>query len=372
VKYEDFQVLPPAKKLERPLVLLVGEERFFKEEAIGEIEAALGPGAERVERRAAARGGAAESAAALDEVRTPSLFAAKKLVLVRDAQHLVADQAAALAEIGARPFRGTVLVLDAAGLDRRTRAAKEVEKAALVIEAKPLFAEPPPWARGGRPWDSPLVDWIVRRARRRGRQLSPENAYRLSQLTGNDLFEIAATLEKLDLLLGERAVATEADVEAIAGRSRRDDAFAVADAVGRRDAAAALAILDRVFRTGLEDRKGGVIGDAGTIALIVFGRIYAKISEIRKTRAHLGRGGGRSRDAVAAALGIPTFLADRAVADAERFAGADLERAYRDLLEADLAAKGAGPAPRPALERLVVRLCVSRGGAPIASDPGRR
>jgi DNA polymerase-3 subunit delta len=366
MKFEDFHHLPPAKKL-APLVLLLGDERFFREEAIREIAAALGPGVERAELRAAARGGA-DVAVLLDEARTRSLFAQKKLVVVREAQHLIADRAAALAEIAAHAAPGVVLVLDASGLDRRTKAAKEVEKAALLVEAKPLFAEPPPWQKGGRPWDSPLVDWVVRRARERGKTLSSENAYHLTQVTGNDLFEIAATLEKLELLLGAegRAGVSEADIEAIAGHSRRDDAFAVADAIGRRKLDDALAALDRVFRRGVEDRKGGVITDAGTIALFVFARVYAKLDEIRRALPFVADGAVR-KEALVEALGVPAFLVDRLLGEARRFRDVDMRRAFRDLLAADLAVKGEPPGPRRALERLAVRLCGGPASAPLAS-----
>lgn len=389
MKYEDFRALPPARKA-APVILLVGEERFFKEEAIREVEAALGGGADRVEMRAAARGGP-EPAAILDELRTGSLFAARKLVIVRDAEHLIAAVPDPIAEYAACAAAGrapasAVLVLDANAVDRRLKAVKEIEKSALVVEAKPLFSEPPPWARGGRPWDSPLVDWVVARARERGKRLRPEDAYRLTRLTGNDLFEIAATLEKLDLLLGKEEVAggagpreggaatiTEADLDAVAGRSRRDDAFVVADAIGKRDLAAALAAIDRLFRAGLEDRRGGgVITDEGTIGLIVMSRIYAKLDEIRRTRVHLAAGGPRSRDAVAAAVGVPGFLAERAIAEADRFAGMDAAAIWRELLLAELAVKGEPPGPRAALERLAIRLCGREGVRPLATPARAR
>jgi DNA polymerase-3 subunit delta len=367
VKVEDFRALPPAKKA-APLVLLTGEERFFREEALREIEAAFGARTERVEFRAAARGGP-EPATILDELRTPSLFGARRLVVVRDAEPFIAAAwAAIIATVGAARAFGGGLVLDAPALDRRTKAAKEVEKAALVVEAKPLYAEPPPWARSSRPWDSPLVAWVVRRASERGRRMRPELAYALTRITGSDLFEIAATLEKLDLLIGERRDVAEADIEAVAGRTRRDDAGAVADAIARRDAGAAIAALARVFRAGLEDRRGVVIADRGTIGLIVFGRIYARLSDIRRTRAYLDAGGGRSRDAVAGALGIPPFLAERAVAEAERFAGADFHAIWRELAVAEMAVKGEAPGAEAGLERLAARLA----GTSLASGVGGR
>ena len=63
MQYEQFHALPPAKKA-APLVLLLGEERFFKEQALREIEEALGPGAHRVEFQASGARGAPAGAPA--------------------------------------------------------------------------------------------------------------------------------------------------------------------------------------------------------------------------------------------------------------------------------------------------------------------
>src|SRR5207244_5451181 len=105
------------------------------------------------------------------------------------------------------------------------------------------------------------------------------------------------TLDKIGLS-GSKELTPE-HIEALAGRTRRDDAFAVADGFGKRDIGKVLEVLSRVFERGLEDRKGGTITDGGAVGLIVFGRIYSKLGEIRRTLAYLDGGGQRSRDAVA-------------------------------------------------------------------------
>jgi DNA polymerase III delta subunit len=363
---DAFLRLPAAKRRAAAVVVLAGDEAFFKEEALAALEASL-EGAERVERRcqSGARAATQDLAPILDELRTGSLFAAAKVLVVRDAEALV--QGAPEAVLGhakggrAGGAPGTTLVLDVGGLDKRTRVAKELDAAALVVDCKRLYADPPPWVRAAGPGDSPLVQWALARARAAGLSARPETAHALVQVTGNDLHEIAATIEKARL--SGASELGEAEVEALAGRTRREDAFALADAVGRRDLARALALLARLFERGIADRKGGVIGDPGAVGAIVFGRLYAKLGEVRRALAHLERGGARSREAVAQALGIAPFLADRALADAERWRAADLRAAWRALLDADLGLKGALPSggPRAALERLLVALLHREG-----------
>jgi DNA polymerase-3 subunit delta len=365
-----FLKLPPSKQA-GPVVVLAGDEPFFKEEALRALEKALGS-PEKHERRISGGRKEIDIAPILDELHTGSLFSPVKLVIVRDAEAFAAAAGEAILAHARRAGARTTLVLDVGSLDKRTKAGKELDKAALVVDCKRLYSDPPPWAKNAAPHETPLVDWTVKRARAAGIAARPEVAHHLTQVTGNDLHEIAATLEKVSLS-GAKELTPE-HVEDLAGRTRRDDAFAVADAIGKRDAPRALAVLARLFERGLEDRRGGRISDAGAIGLIVFSRIHAKIGEIRRTVAYLARGGQRSRDAVAEALGIPPFLAERALAEAERFRGADVGALYRALLDADLGVKGAVPAggARAALERLVLSL-LNRPGAPakIAATGGK-
>jgi DNA polymerase III delta subunit len=367
----DFLKLPPAQRL-RPVVVLAGDEAFFKDEALAAIVAAQAEGTERVDRRLPSGRGTPDLSDLLDELRTGSLFSAAKLVVVRDAETLLANAGEAVLAHAKRSGTRIALVLDVATIDKRTKAGKELEKAATVVECKRLYADPPPWAKGGPPWDTPLVQWTVARARAAGLAARPDVAHHLTQITGNDLYEISATLDKIGLS-GSKELTPE-HIEALAGRTRRDDAFAVADGFGKRDIGKVLEVLSRVFERGLEDRKGGTITDGGAVGLIVFGRIYSKLGEIRRTLAYLEGGGQRSRDAVAAALGIAPFLADRALADAERWRGMDLRAAWRALLEADLAIKGAVPAggPRAAIERLAACLLKRSGStAKMPAQGGR-
>jgi len=364
---DAFLRLPAAKKAEAAVVVLSGDEPFFKDEALAALEEALGR-PEKVEKRppGGARAGQ-DLSGILDELRTGSLFSAAKLLFVRDAEALVTQAAEAVvghAKRGARGgAAGTTLILEVGSLDKRTKAAKELEAAALVVDCKRLYAEPPPWARNASPYDTPLVQWAVARARAAGLEARPDVAHALVQVTGNDLHEIAATIDKIRLS-GAKALGA-AEVEALAGKTRKDDAFALAEAVGRRDLPRALSVSARLFERGMVDKKGARIGDAGAIGIIAFGRIYAKLQEIRRTVAHLAGGGSKQKEVVAPALGIAPFLVDRALQDAERWRDLDVGPAWRALLDADLGLKGALPAggPRAAIERLCVTLLQPPGGA---------
>lgn len=336
----------------KPVILLTGDEPFFKEEVIRALEQEL-DGAQKVEIRVGKSGEAAQRA--LDEARSVSLFSERKLVLAREADLLVSEHHEELLRHWREPNEAR-LVLDLVGLDRRTKATKDLEKEVLVVECKPLYDTVPPWLRGAKAWETPLAEWTAARAIRSGLRMGLETAYCLTRITGNNLFEITQTIEKLRLSgIDEVKLG---DVEALAGRGRRDDIFSVTEALGRRDWGRALGSLGLIFERGLPGRSGEVIGDPGTIGLIALGRIWAKVKELMKVRIHLKRGGGRSRDAIAKAAGIAPFLSDRALEEHEKWRDRNLGRMLDILEEAELALKGLEDRgkPRLILERLIVQM----------------
>ncbi len=380
---DAFRRLPAARKLAAPIVALVGDERFFRAEAVDELKAAAAGGA------AAGASGAnvveiegspgprkvADLGAALDELATPSLFGGQRLVVVREADAFVAAHRERLEAYIHAPAPRATLVLDLDALAKNLRLTKAIEAKGLLVECRRLYETPPPWGPPRAPWESELVDWTVRRAAERGKRLGREDAYRLVSLAGNDLFEIASTVEKLALAAGERPDIPPDEVERLTARARRDDVFTLADAVGRRDLAKALAALDSLLTWGYVDRDGGVLRDEGRIAAIVLGRLRRKLEEIERGIAFVEAGGRGDDRALAAAAGAHPAFARRLADEVRTFRAEDLEACLGAIAEADLALKGVTAQRFPArlaLERALVRLCrgrETRRPAPQAVPP---
>ncbi|MFC1705363.1 DNA polymerase III subunit delta [Planctomycetota bacterium] len=349
MKIDAFLRLSP-KKTSVPVVVVEGEEDFFKEEAIRAVYAAM-PGAERLKVQGDARD--MDPARVLDELRTSSLFSSTKIVVVREAQPFVQSVGEAVASFAEAAFAGRTLILDLKKLDRRTRLAKRVKNAGHIVECKRLFAEVAPW-HSGPAWDTELARWVVKRLGERGKAIGTEEAYHLTLITGSGLFEIDATVEKLSLLLGGRDRVTDGDIEAVAGHTCRNSTFAVAEAIADRDSLRALQLLHTAFRVGMTTGKG-VITDASGVAIVCLGSIHRKLDELRRVRHHLERDGSTDTRTLATAVGIAPFAARRAIRQARAFQTVDLEGCYRALLRCDLGIKGRAGGPA-ALERLVVEL----------------
>lgn len=261
---DEYLNLPDTKKA-LPVLLLVGDEGYFKEEVIAALRKAL-EGPQEVEIRVGRA--PLQAQRVFDELRTNSFFSKKKIVIAREADHLLIDRfEEILKQVGTKG--GPVLILDVGGIDRRTKAGKALEKAIPLVECKKLYESPPPWSPQGKPWEAPLALWTAKEAKKAGLTMDPRTAFYLTRFTGNNLYEIRSTIEKLSLAGLERVEATH--VETLSGKSRRDDVLAVTEAVGKREWAKAMVSLSRIFEKGLEGKEGRV-GDPATIGVITLGR----------------------------------------------------------------------------------------------------
>jgi len=362
----------------RPLYAVVGEDAGLREVVIARIRRTL-LGEESVGERQVVFGppdparpsSAPRLAEVMDEVRTASLFASRKLVLVRGAESLLGGGSkgagvdekgkgkgkkkapppahAALQSLLKSPVPGTVLVLDLEKLDGRSALAKGLEKAGALIECPRLYSTR--YGESEVSMASSMGAYLGELARGRKLELSAEAGRRLLELADGESARLAAELDKLVDYLGDlrRAVSLE-DVEALAAPGSTGAMSLAREALAGRTSQALLAA-ERAFAQGL-DHYGRTIWDERAAALAIVGAIGREMFTVERTV--LGGGsyvhGGRGKP--------PPLHVIRAVeAAARRWKGAALERGYRRLLEAETALKeSSGRDPRAIVEELVVAL----------------
>ena len=143
-----------------------------------------------------------------------SLFAGRRLVLVRGVTELAAKAADRLRDALAEarraavgwPAEGTTVLLVAASADRKTAGLRILPESDQVEIRAPA----------GRA----VVGWVRERARAAGLDLAPDAAQALVDLVGEDLARLAAEIEKASLYTaGDRRVSEEV-VRALAGETR--------------------------------------------------------------------------------------------------------------------------------------------------------
>lgn len=211
-----------------PVYAVFGPDDFLRRQALKKIEQdVLGeepPPMARVD----FEGDSAPLAEVLDEVRTLSFLAERRLVIVQDADAFVSRHREALERYVAEPSRAGALALVCKVMNKQWRLTKAIQKIGRLLECKP----PPPWERGR---------WLSEHAHRTyGKRLAGQAADALIELTGDDMAALDAELAKLAIYVGDRDDIRTEDIEALVGLNRPEKVFRMTDALARGDAAEAM------------------------------------------------------------------------------------------------------------------------------------
>ncbi|MBI5017304.1 MAG: DNA polymerase III subunit delta [Deltaproteobacteria bacterium] len=315
-----------------PVVYIYGDESFLVARALAEVEGeALGPGAAELNREVYEAPGASP-AAVVSAAKTLPFLGGRRLVVVRSAHLWLADAWQPVLPYLGAPNPSTCLVFVAATLDKRTKAGKALEKAARLVECR-------------RPSERELPGWAERLAREAGLRPGPGVLESVVLRVGPDLQLLHQEIEKLRTFAGEGGGITREDVEALVGESRATTVFVFCDALGARDLAAATRTLRRLLQLG-----------EPPVRLLYM--IHRHVRLLWSTRELLDERLRADRSAVAAAVGVPPFVADGLLRQAKGWRAEDLRDAFHTLVATDVALKtGAGA---EALDALVLRLCARR------------
>ncbi|MFD4756110.1 DNA polymerase III subunit delta [Streptomyces sp. NPDC058426] len=260
----------------------------------------------------------------LAELTSPSLFAERKVLVVRNAQDLSADAVKEVKGYLPAPVEEVALVLCHAG---------GAKGKGLLDAARKAGAREIPCPKMTKPADR--LAFVRNEFRTTGRSATPEACQTLVDAIGSDLRELAAAVSQLT-----------ADVEgtideAIVGRyytgRAETSSFTVADRAVEGRAAEALEALRWSLSTG-------VAPVMITSALAQGVRAIGKLSSAR---------GGRPAD-LARELGMPPWKIDRVRQQMRGWTPDGVSIALRAVAEADAGVKGGGDDPEYALEKAIV------------------
>lgn len=262
--------------------------------------------------------------------RTLPMMAARRVVIVHDAEALLAPKRGRDAEPAdeaprgrkakapataaedfeaylARPEPMTVLVLDSGGLDRTRRVTKALLQHAVVVDGGTLDTA------------ADAARWIAARLDAEEMTMEPAAVAALLEATGLRLPRVRAEVDKLVLYAAGESRITAAHVkDVVMPAEEPGEDFALGKAIWASDAAAAVREVDLQV-------------EAGAAAPMILGQVRAAALRLRPD--------------------------------------ARVVRALRLLLDSDLAIKSSRGEPRFVLERLVIELCA---GPPSQAGWGRR
>jgi DNA polymerase III subunit delta len=279
----------------------------------------------------------ADWGAVFERAQTMPMLAPRQLVLIEDAEAwegLDDNSLKALKAYLDDPAAFTVLVFEAAGLDKRRTLYKALAEKALLVELR-VDAEAA----------AALAGEI---AAELGADIDDNAATLLADILGAEMARVRNELEKLSLYAAGRRITT-ADVEALVVAAKKYSVWQLADMLAERRRADALQFLDSVLREG--EQPPAVVG--------ALAWMYRKLLEARELSA------GVSGWQAAKALGMPPDKAELAIRRARKIPREQLLAGIQALAEADNRLKSGSRNDRAVMEFLVSQL--TAGGAPRAA-----
>lgn len=340
----------PGKALP-PVILFLGPDLYMRDRCRAAlIEAALTP-EEREEGIARFDLTQVELAEVFDDARSMSLFASRRLLLVSNAEAALprrvtdddeggggAGGAEQIASYVASPTPDVTVAFECTrfgydGDDKRKldRVQKFFSAAPAIIELKHPDAE-----------DARHEAMAL--ASEAGVKLERGAVDTLVESLGSDLARISVEIQKLGLFIGGKRSITETDIAELVPEARANTIFELVNALGRKDRARSLQILDTLTRAG----------EYLPLALAFLSTQFrtALIAQEKGLRGSGPIQGYFQR------LGVPMWgsRAEQVQQTASRFNREQLERALHLIFEADRGLRDTNPDDRIVMERFIIAL----------------
>ncbi len=301
-------------KIYKPVYLLFGEESYFIDEISDYISKNLLTEAEKSFNLTVMYGKESSVMDIIEICRRFPMMANHQVVIVKEAQEL--KNFKDLDVYVANPMKSTVLVLNfkyTKKLDKRLKFYNHIQKNGVVFESKPLY-------------EKQVNQWIVNKLKESNLTIHPEALRLMYECLGTDLNRISNSINKLKIAVKEGE--THLDAEIIAaniGVHRDFNIFELQKALGQRDAYKAYRIIDYF---GKDPKNNPLVRN-----LSLLFDYFVKIIKYHGIK-------DKSKNNVAAELGISPFFANEYAMAARAFPMRKLIAIVSYIRECDLKIKG--------------------------------
>jgi DNA polymerase-3 subunit delta len=310
------------------LYLLIGCEGYLRDESAREIsDAALRDTLIREfnESTFSLLNGDPQSAIAAAE-QLP-MMSTRRVVQVKDFGKLRETDEAVLIRYLKNPAPSSVMIFNAADLDKRRLLTKALVDNCLVVEFPALK-------------DGEAMKWVKDRLKSLKLTAEPEALSDLVMLVGTDVQTLQSELDKLASAAGDSKRITLVMVEDLIGRSRELSNFELGDHLIGRNRKAALETLHRLLE-----------GEAEPLMLIgVLASNFHRLALAKDALKH-----GSTAD-VFKAVPMPFFKRDAFINTLRRLDAEKIAHGLKLIAAADLAIKTSQATPRLQMEMLVCEL----------------
>ncbi len=345
--------MTPAQLLSRiqkgtvlPVLLLLGPEAYEKRRIKDALLATVA--ADAVTQHDLTERALAE---VVDDARSLSLFASERLIWIINAEAALprgrsdedaeeggsAGDASPLEDYTKDPTPGVVLAFEASRFDFEGDDKRKLERVRKFYSSIPDSVE----LRRFSPHEARQeAESLVRTA---GFRIDAAALDLLIEALGADMGRIAVEIEKLALFAHGRQIAVD-DITALVPDARATTIFALVNALGRRDRARALEILDTLTREG--EYLPLALAFLSTQFRMALVAREAGLRTSQQIQGHFTR------------MGVPMWSsrADQVYQTATKFSKPQLERAIGLIFDADRGLRDTRPDDRIIMEQFILQL----------------
>ena len=314
-----------------PLYILFGEESYLRQQYTAAIAEGILKDAPRDFNYDFFEADNAALEEVLSLVRTPPMMASYRVVVLSNIQTLRKADLQHLTQYIQSPLETTALLCCSTEPDIK-KVPTLMQQQGVTIACQPYEG-------------TQLRQWVKRTVTRHQAQISDDAIEGLLRDHDHDLQTLALELDKLSTYAGAEGDITLADVQDVSGVSRHHSLFALSDALGTRQSAEALIVIDRLLQQGEPP-------------LVVFSMIVRHLRLLWSTKQMAQRHADPSR--LVKALGLPRHVCQQLLRHSSQLSTARLRHLYTLAIDADLAFKTSNKSPQAILESLVLALCAVR------------
>jgi len=312
-----------------PLTLVVGDEELLVSRAVSDVVRVARAADPDVDVRELE--GAAVAPGDLAEVLSPSLFAERRVLVIRDVQDVTKDTAAEILSYLADPLDEVTLLLAHAGAAKSKALLSSLQTAAgRTISA----------ARITRPAER--RDFLRAELRADGRLVEEEAVAALLEAVGTDLRELASAASQL-LSDTEGPITVEAVARYHRGRAEANG-FAVAERAVDGDLAGALELVRWWSMVKLEHVL-----------------VTSALANTLRSMAVVASAGRSPAGVIAGQLGMPPWKVEKTQRQVRGWRPEGLVEAFQAVAAADADVKGGAVDQDYAVERMLLAVVQARG-----------
>jgi len=320
-----------AEKKRTPILFLFGDEEFLIEEAWHKLVETEVTDKENSYDFQIIEQETMPLDRALDSCMTYPFIAERRLVIIKNFQNYFSatrkktDSSSPFGKYLENPPQTTYLVLVggaeslnglSASLQKKT-GKKTIDS--LKFPYRDLI-ERYVWFEFPKVYESDLASWVMQRAKKAGREFAPDAVQLLISRVNPSLRDLASEIDKIISFCGNRKKIELDDGASAGGSSRVFNVFELQKAVGRRDLAASLNIMEKML--SCERQEMLII----TILSRFFISLWRLIEESQKTTNHFQ---------LAPLIGTSPYFVPEYLASLKRYTPDEIEKAFTILADTD-------------------------------------